>query len=1478
MRLFSSPRSPRGSSPRASWAAAALVLVAHVGVVGVVGPVETAAAQPLRRALPAGELSGLELGIEGPMTVTPGTRARWLVVAHEVVRDRDLRPARDARIEAFTSYEPARPVAETRTDAYGRAIVDVAIPAELPSGFELQIDLRSERARLTRRFRVQVAVDATDRLTLVPMRPTPRPGERVAILGTLTDPLGGPRAHATVVLQAWRGNAPEGERRELTTDARGRFVAFVRAVEGPLRIDAEVTRDRRTVTARTAIVGTPVVSPSLVLRAVARTPVVAPSAVVEVDVQARDPRGLPLEGAEVRGPALDPDGPEERATTDARGVATLRTRAPAPEGDHSVAFSVVVPGLARSAVSSTIRVTRGRPVVRALVEGGALLAGLPSRVFARAVGADGRVLAETPLTLRLGEQALSATTDAAGVAVLEVSTPMPNDELGEPDGCGGGTAIEASATIAGTENRLCLPIDPDAVVRVRAEPREGELEVAVRRREDVARAPVAIVILASRPQGLVPVHATVLAAGTSAARFPSPNEPWVVRARALVTETHVEVRGSTVLLEPGAIVDVRIENDTVVADRSVLAVALPEDEAVVEPLPRSPAFVAARLAEYAPFDDAAPAVWRRGQVVFLAPPEEPVTRGVLRDPWRQRAVYRTGRLALVLRALEAEVANASAEGDLADVAHRVGGRWQLNRALLERAISGQPLGAEGARDLGGLPLSLDQLEAADRAIDFDHLAARVTRARLLRVLVALRELVQERGLDLVFARRGDVSTWLLALVDEGRIETSDLRDGWGGAIALRPSARPRFALFTPVAGYELLAPGPDGVLGSRDDLWDPLGRVLPSGLYSDAVDEEGLLLRLRGVSLAHATLAELGAIYEAVDSGAGEAATPLAQWTDVPSPLTIPPIDPRPFAVRPHAELVSPGTSLARLALGDRPGRYVVVLYDDAGEPVARAPHVRGGAATFVGQLPRRLPREPLRLRLPFVAFTALDGLRAELEVEGAEVRVLSSPEALTPGTLGILDAEVRASGDGVLAVRLVDASGREHARAGGRFTLATENATRDRRAAAVVRSGALWRLSTEIPDDALDVRAELVALAPRRWHRDPTFVEATRARPALGAWAEVLGGGAPDERTWQVLASTPGDAIDRACASIVAAALDAPELSRTTPEITGDLRVDAAMLAALAPAAPPPWRVGDDVFERLRRALRDASVTHADDLPVLARAAAALLLADARDESGRAILARALEVLESPPEDPPAVAGDPERDALATNAALALALHRADRPERAREILARDARRVWRLFEAPDEATFWWIAASAYGVAGQDASLEGASFDADGVARIALPAGAEEARLNVRGEGLVLVRYAARYERPLASHPGTFGLSIEGHPGRADRPAALELVVRAFEASDAPVLLVRLPASSAFDPAARQALQAAPGVRSVEDARDGALLVRLQPLASNEERRIPLRLRWLASGTRPGPSLAAWDDATPWNTSSAVGEPIDVE
>ncbi|MCB9617257.1 MAG: hypothetical protein H6721_30790 [Sandaracinus sp.] len=1437
-----------------------LALALLVSPTSPTNPVRTASAQgPMRRALPTGERSGLELGIEGPLTVQPGQTARWILVAHEVIRDRDLRPAAGARLEAFASYDPAHAVAEVRTDARGRAVVDVPIPRDLPSGFELAIDLRSDGARLSRRFRVQVQVARSTPLRLVALRNEVRRGDRVPMLAHLTDSAGRPMADTPVSFRSWGERGPLGEPWIERTDALGRAVAFVRARENRTVVRATVVLDdERTLEAAAGFVATASEPRTLVLRAVPRHLVAAPSTEVEVDVQVRDARGLPIAGAEIRGPALTSDDEPERATTDARGRATLLVRTPATEGEHTTRFEVVVPGLSRSNVSSSIRVTRGTPVVRARIEGGALLPGLPSKVWLRVVGPDGAPV-RGPLTLMLGDQSVEGSTDEAGVATVELTTPLARGTLEAPDGCGGGTAIEAQVRVGTHRERLCLPSDPDGVVRVRTELRDGQLEVGVRRRADVSRAPVVLTASVWRPGGLVPIRSAVLDPGQDTLRWPAEHESLVIRARALVTEGLVEVRGSTAVFDPTRDLRVGLEGDTVVGTRPLIAVAWPGDATPPRLAPTTPAARAADQAARAPFDDAAPAVWRDGEAFFLPPPEEPVTRGVLRDPWRQRALYRTGRLALVLRAIEEEVDVASGSGELTDVAHRVNGRWQMNRALLERAVSGQPVGAEGARDLGGLPLTLDDLSRADRSLTYDHVAARITRARLLRVLVALRGLVQERGLDLVFARRGDVSTWLLALLEEGRVEETDLRDGWGTPLALVPMRQPRFSLFVPVTGFELVAAGPDQAVGTRDDLWDPLARVLPSGgLYAEAVDEDGLLLRLRGVSLAHATMAELATIYETEASEAGVSATSLAGWDDVPTPPTTPPIDARLEARHTYAGLLVPGASLDTLELPSTPARYRVVLYD--GEtPVAYRTHTRGRAAAFVGELPRRLPESPLRVALPFVAFGDLEGLRVEVEAEGADVRVVEGPSAMEAGLLGTWQADVRATRSGSMVVRLLDAAGREHARHTSRFTTVTTSATRDRRTAAVIAANRTWTLDPEIPSDAVAVHGELVALAPRRWHRDPALERALGSRPSLLVWAEVLGGGAPNDATRDVMNRMTGlRPLEQACQSLVTAALD---MSVTPlPAATGDVRVDATLLAALSPAAPPPWQVRDDVFERLRRTLRDASVTHADDLPALARAAAALLLTDGRDESGHAILARARALVdEATIEDP--------RDEVGTFAALAIALHRAGEVEEAHATLAAHARRAWLVFDAPDlDGTFWWVAASAFGVAGDSAELVGTPFDAEGVARREITSPTE---LRTTGSGLVLARFAARYERPVQDVEGPFTLGLEGHGGRLGRPAALEITIEANEASTSPRLLVRLPPAARIDAAARAALAGTPGVTSIEPARNGALLVHLGPMASGEVRRLPLRLRWLAAGRRPGVGLAAWDATTPWRASS---------
>ena len=62
-----------------------------------------------RRRVPAGEVTGLEMGIDGSLTVAPGGRVRWYLTIYEVVRRRDLRPAGRATVRvygpALTPYE-----------------------------------------------------------------------------------------------------------------------------------------------------------------------------------------------------------------------------------------------------------------------------------------------------------------------------------------------------------------------------------------------------------------------------------------------------------------------------------------------------------------------------------------------------------------------------------------------------------------------------------------------------------------------------------------------------------------------------------------------------------------------------------------------------------------------------------------------------------------------------------------------------------------------------------------------------------------------------------------------------------------------------------------------------------------------------------------------------------------------------------------------------------------------------------------------------------------------------------------------------------------------------------------------------------------------------------------------------------------------------------------------------------------------------
>ena len=64
----------------------------------------TAQGTQARRRVPPGEVTGLEMRIEGSLAAPPGGRVRWFVTLYEVVRRRDLRPAADATLNGLATW------------------------------------------------------------------------------------------------------------------------------------------------------------------------------------------------------------------------------------------------------------------------------------------------------------------------------------------------------------------------------------------------------------------------------------------------------------------------------------------------------------------------------------------------------------------------------------------------------------------------------------------------------------------------------------------------------------------------------------------------------------------------------------------------------------------------------------------------------------------------------------------------------------------------------------------------------------------------------------------------------------------------------------------------------------------------------------------------------------------------------------------------------------------------------------------------------------------------------------------------------------------------------------------------------------------------------------------------------------------------------------------------------------------------------
>lgn len=1378
-------------------------------------------AQSAGRARVRGEISGLELALDGGLSAPRGGTLRFVGTLYEVVGLSTLRIARNARVEMTSALDPTAEPTTVTTDAQGRATLELAIPEDADAAFGIVI--RAVSGAVQRRFELTVSTYDRRQLVVLLARSSLPPGSGVPVAGLLWDgpsdrPVAGETVRLTLRDEASRTMRPPVS---VTTDASGLFsyrFALPPDARSSISVLAEVRDEDGDVVLSSnasAYVTDPASTPLLVAVAPLRT-LVEPGASVPVDVVVRTGEGRPVEGTTVTIDGLAYDDPGREQRTDARGRARFTWRAPdwgAAWSDVGIGVSAAREGIGSGYGSASVRVARVERAASFAVEGGSLVPSLGGRIFVRVVTVDGQPAAAGVAVELTGPRlgTLGATTDASGIAVFDVTLHDPpaasrrarrasaddEDEGAVSDLCGGEAATSISIHAAGASVvEACLPLDPDGTVRVRASASRvdpgASVELELARSSASARLPVAVTLLSSTPMGLVALAQRVVPAGDSRVSIPVPNEaagePILVRARPLFGTELREVRGGTTMVWVSAApwdLDLTLGASgaslTSRPGTRAFVVALPLDEAgalvssfgnggTLSELmgleaPPSSSFVDGALAARTTRDVGAPFVLRGATTTPVPAPPDAVSIGLLRDPWRSQSRFVTGRLALVFSAVEQQVAGAVPER-IEDVAvETTPGHFDFNAQILSSIADSGLLGAEGATGLGGEDLTVAALRAFDGAFTYDNVARRVTRERLFRIMVALRTFVQQNGFDLPWARLGEPSTWLSALpeiwTDAGSVQPRDLVDGWGRPFVLRRvTGRARFTGWSPLDGWEVLSTGPDGRAGNGDDLFDPTARVLPSGSpYAQAVGEDALVARLRGVELGRATvelLASFGATegyvdgvpYSAEDAGASLA---LSAWTSLPSPLAVD-LDPlalrrpdRPADVVAGRVVALDGTPVP-LPFDEEPrtwGVVAVAIGQDGTLAVARASTLAGAPVIVEGDLPSRV-RVDEPIEVPLVLTNVADRARTlavEVSAEGPLEASGGSSVSLEAGSVAPVSVRLsgRDTGEATLIVRVT--SGSETLRTlrvpvsvdAGRHPIRT-------RAAGFAGGGRDFSDSMSLPGSADDVSARLVLLAPSGLAYDPDLAETRESDPALLAWSLALAGRPLDDelrarllRSQQYDGSVAGTegALSTACALVAWSAAEvhdaesaaARDRARTwiayaspvfydADTAAGSVRGAASLLIALAPggvydpadgseaAVDPVARFSTQLRSQLWRTLR----SHPGAPSVLARAAAALLLVDPEDARGLAMYERARAAVGDAPGGALVSPGEDRSgtyETLTASLALAIAAHQVGDDELARRLVRAVAWRDNLITARGGELLFYWLAAGAYGVLG---------------------------------------------------------------------------------------------------------------------------------------------------------------------------------
>ncbi len=863
-----------------------------------------------------GAPSGFELALHGSPDVLEGRPAQFRGVAYRVLGLARLEPLPAATVRARYASDVADsgPWQEVRADKSGFFAIAIPMPKEPAGTPHLEVEVGDGKA--DRRFQFPLRFSAPWLLDLVADRRLYQPGETVHAWARLRDartlrPLAGQEITLTVT-----GTPVAG--RTLRTNAAGvvslSAVIPKQAEESYCELVAAIgEREERT----GFRIGTRTYERLLVKVAV--TPETAkPHQPITVEVDVTTASGAPVRNAAVE---IQLDTEKAHGTTDGHGVARIAMHAPAylthPTGSESITATVSHP--AHGSVTGRALLQLAVPLtmqVDAVAPHAGLVPELDGVLYLHLSEGGGEPAPEkTPVTvtgaaIRGGEQ--RGETDRHGIVTVPVRLPE-----GAAIGQGNQATTSVVVRIGGAAPRtaaVSVPVlrDTEVVPTVsRPVVAPGEpITITLDRRASAARSPVVVELLSR--SGLIEAHR--VAAGTKQLRLRAPMDRLgVIEVRARPVHQR-EVEEGTGGFDAFIVRPARPSFPVLTADRplysirttahltiattpgapqSWAAVAVRDlaahagerdifaqkflsrafDRAVLDPDTKAAeTFLRTALAAHVS-EDVAPV--RAPQLVDeLGQPGpdgyglgESAEREVLRDPYPLGDELSRRGIGPVMTQLEALLASALAEGRLSEITTGTGVRRDFAPSALTE-LDDVP------KTLGDGELTLAALHAADRSFTYDNVARRVARVRLIGLLVALAAYLdpgddatpQQRA-----AAREPYQRWLPRMVERGLIDATQLADPWGGSFVLRRTTRSSLVPAVEAAGLELVSPGPDGKLGTADDVRDPFARAVPTGTpYAIASGEDELMEQLARLAPGEEVLRRLQEAYRRVTAEVAE--------------------------------------------------------------------------------------------------------------------------------------------------------------------------------------------------------------------------------------------------------------------------------------------------------------------------------------------------------------------------------------------------------------------------------------------------------------------------------------------------------------------------------------------------------------------------------------------------------------------------------